>query len=197
MKLFIKNMVSNSCRTAVKQELNKVGLHFIFVNLGEIEILEDISEEQRNQLKIALLAWGFELMDNKRSVLVEKIKNAIIETVHRDEEIIKTNFSDYLSGKLNYNYTYLANLFKEIQGTTIERFMISHKVERIKELIIYGELTMSQIAYKMKYSSIGHLSNQFKQMTGLSLTQFKQLKDKRRNAIEEIGNSNSKAFAFA
>jgi AraC-like DNA-binding protein len=183
-------MVSNRCKIAVKEELKKFGLHFIFVDLGEVEIMENISAEQREQLKIALHNSGFELMDDKKTILIEKIKNVIIEMVHYTDEMIKTNFSDYLSKKLNHNYTYMANLFSEVQGTSIEQFIILHKIERIKELIIYGELNISEIAWKMNYSSIAHLSNQFKKVTGLSPSHFKQLKDKRRSPIEEIGNSN-------
>ena len=181
-------MVSNRCKMAVKEELKKLGLHFIMVDLGEVEIMENLSDEQRARLKIVLLEAGFELMDDKKAVLIDKIKNAIIEMVHQSDEMIKVNFSDYLSEKLNHDYTYMANLFSEVQGTTIEQFMISHKIERIKELIIYDELNITEIAWKMNYSSVAHLSNQFKKMTGLSPTQFKQLKDKKRNPLEEIGN---------
>lgn len=173
---------------AVKAGLKKLGLHFIVVELGEVEIMENISEEKREMLKKELLISGLELMDDKRAMLIEKIKNAIIEMVHHTDEIIKINFSDHLSAKLNHNYTYLANLFSEVQGTTIEQFIISHKIERIKELIIYGDLSITEIAWKMNYSSVAHLSNQFKKMTGLTPSHFKQLKDKRRNPIEEIGN---------
>jgi AraC-like DNA-binding protein len=188
MKLYIKYMVSNRCKTAVKEELKKLRLHFIVVDLGEVEIMEDISVEQREQLNKALLITGLELMDDKRAILIEKIKNVIIEMIHHTDEIIKTNFSDFLSEKLNHDYTYLANLFSEVQGTTIEKFIISHKIERIKELIIYDELTITEIAWKMNYSSVAHLSNQFKKVTGLSPSHFKQLKNKRRSPIEEIGN---------
>lgn len=181
-------MVSDRCKTAVKEELKKFGLHFIVVDLGEVEIMETLSGEQRELLKTALFNLGFDLMDDKRAILIEKIKNAIIEMVHHSNEIIKVNFSDYLSEKLDYDYTYLANLFSEVQGTTIEQFIISHKVERIKELIIYGELNITEIAWKMNYSSVAHLSNQFKKMTGLSPSHFKQLRDKKRYSIEEIGN---------
>jgi AraC-like DNA-binding protein len=170
----------------VKEELKQLGLHFIVVDLGEIEIMETISIEQREQLKAILLTSGLELMDDKRAVLIEKIKNVIVEMVHHSDEIIKINFSNYLSEKLNHDYTYLANLFSEVQGTTIEQFLISHKVERIKELIIYGELNITEIAWKMNYSSVAHLSNQFKKVTGLSPSHFKQLKDKRRSPIEDI-----------
>ncbi|NTW31233.1 MAG: AraC family transcriptional regulator [Bacteroidetes bacterium] len=181
-------MVSNRCKMAVKEELKKLGLHFVVVDLGEVDIMENISDEEREQLKIALLSSGLELMDDKRAVLIEKIKNAIIEMVHYSDELIKVNFSDFLSKKLNYDYTYLANLFSEVQGTTIEHFIISHKIERIKELIIYDELNITEIAWKLNYSSVAHLSNQFKKVTGLTPSHFKQLKDKRRNPIEEIGN---------
>ena len=181
-------MVSNRCKMAVKEELKKLQLHFMVVDLGEVEIMENISMEQRHLLKAALLNSGLELMDDKKSMLIETIKNAIIEMVHHSTENIKINFSDYLSQKLNHDYTYLSNLFSEVQGTTIEQFIISHKTERIKELIIYGELNITEIAWKMNYSSVAHLSSQFKKVTGLSPSHFKKLKDKRRNPIEEIGN---------
>jgi len=188
MKLHIKYMVSNRCKIAVKEELQKLGLHFIIVDLGEVEIMEVISNEQREHLKLALHNSGFELMDDKRAILIEKIKNTIIEMVHHTEtdEMKKINFSVFLSDKLKYDYTYMANLFSEVQGTTIEQFIISHKIERIKELIIYDELNISEIAWKMNYSSLAHMSNQFKKVTGLSPSHFKQLKNKRRNPIEDI-----------
>jgi len=171
----------------VKEELKKLELHFIVVDLGEVEIMENISAEQHEQLKIALLNSGLELMDNKRAVLIEKIKNTIIEMIHYTDEIIKIKFSNFLSEKLNHDYTYLANLFSEVQGITIEQYIISHKIERIKELIIYDELNITEIAWKLNYSSVAHLSNQFKKVTGLSPSHFKQLKNKRRSPIEEIG----------
>ena len=180
-------MVSARCKTAVKEQLKKHGLHFVVVDLGEVEIMENISFIQREKLKIDLLASGLELMDDKKAVLIEKLKNVIIEMVHHNDEMIKVNFSEYLSEKLNYDYTYLANLFSEIQGTTVEQFVIAHKVERIKELIIYGELSISEIAWKLNYSSLAHLSNQFKKVTGLSPSHFKKLKNKRRRPIEEVG----------
>jgi AraC-like DNA-binding protein len=180
-------MVSNRCKMAVKEELKKLGLHFIVVELGEVEIMEKISAEQRELLQTGLLKSGLELMDDRRSVLIERIKNVIIDMVHHSEEEIRVNFSYHLSEKLNHDYTYLANLFSEVQGTTIEQFIIAHKIERIKELIIYGELNITEIAWKMNYSSVAHLSNQFKKMTGLTPSHFKSLKDKRRSPIEEIG----------
>ena len=189
MKLYIKYMVSNRCKIAVKDELKKLGLHFILVDLGEVEIMESLTAEKREQTKIALFNAGFELMDDKRAVLIERIKNTIIEMVHHTDELIKTNFSVYLSEKLNHDYTYLANLFSEVQGTTIEQFIISHKIERIKELIIYGEQNITEIAWRMNYSSVAHLSNQFKTMTGLTPSQYKQLRIKRRKSFENISNN--------
>ena len=179
-------MVSSRCKTAVKSILKEFGLHFILVDLGEVEIMETITADQRESLKASLIDSGLELMDDKRAVLIEKIKNTIIQMVHHSDEMIKTNFSDYLSEKLNHDYTYLANLFSEVQGMTIEHFIINHKIERIKELIIYDELNITEIAWKMNYSSVAHLSNQFKKVTGLSPSHFKQLKDKRRSQIEDI-----------
>lgn len=188
MKIYIKYMVSNRCKIAVKEELKKLGLHFIIVDLGEVEIMENLSADQREVVRMALLNSGYELIDDKRAILIERIKNTIIEMIHHSDEPIKTNFSVFLSEKLNHDYTYLANLFSEVQGMTIEHFIILHKVERIKELIIYGEENITEIAWRMNYSSVAHLSNQFKKTTGLSPSHFKQLKGKRRTLIEDIGN---------
>ena len=186
MKLYIKYMVSARCKAVVKDELRKLGLHFIVVDLGEVEIMENLSGEELAELKATLQEAGLELMDNKRAILIEQIKNVVIEMVHHSDELIKVNFSHYLSEKLNHDYTYMANLFSEVQGSTIEHFIINHKIERIKELIIYDELNITEIAWKMNYSSVAHMSNQFKKMTGLSPSHFKQLKVKRRSPIEDI-----------
>jgi len=137
-----------------------------------------------------LIKSGLELMDNKKAVLIEKIIKVIIEMIHHTDEIIKINFSDYLSEKLQHDYTYLSNIFSEVKGITIQQFIIIHKIERIKELLLYDELNLTEISYKLNYSSVAHLSNQFKKVTGLSPSHFKQLKDRRRIPIEEIGNSN-------
>jgi AraC-like DNA-binding protein len=165
----------------VKSELKNLGLHFIVVNLGEAEVMEDISKEQMDRLGIALKKTGLELMDDKKSILVEQIKTVIIELVHYTDEQIKINLSTYISEKLNHDYTYLANLFSEVKGTTIEQFYLTHRIEKVKELLIYDEFTLSEIAYKLHYSSVAHLSNQFKKMTGLTPSHFKNLKVKRDN----------------
>jgi AraC-like DNA-binding protein len=169
----------------VKEIFNKLGLHFI-VDMGVVDIMEDITEEQRKQVNIELIQAGLELMNDKKALIIEKIKLIIIEMVHYNDDLPKTNFSDFLSEKLNYDYTYLANLFSEVQGTTIEKFIISHKIERVKELIVYDEFNLTEIAWKMHYSSVAHLSNQFKKVTGLTPSHFKKLKEKRRNPIEDI-----------
>jgi AraC-like DNA-binding protein len=189
LKLFIKYMISNRCKLAVKEELKKLGLHFIVVDLGEVEIMENMTPEQHRQLQLGLVSAGLELMDDKRAVLIEKIKNVITEMIHRSEELPKVNYSDYISEKLNYDYTYLSNLFSEIKGITIQQFIIVHKIEKVKELLMYDELNLTEIAYKLHYSSVAHLSNQFKKITGLTPSHYKQLKNRKRSTIEEIGNS--------
>ncbi|HKC67978.1 MAG TPA: AraC family transcriptional regulator [Bacteroidia bacterium] len=183
-------MVSNRCKMAVKEELTKLGLHFIIVDLGEVEIMETISTQQLEELRIALRTSGLELMDDKRAVLIEKIKNVITEMVHHTDELPKTNYSDFISEKLQYDYTYLSNVFSEVKGITIQQFIIIHKIERAKELLLYDELNLTEISYKLHYSSVAHLSNQFKKVTGLTPSHYKQLKDKKRSPIEDIGNSN-------
>jgi len=170
----------------VKSELEKLGVQKVRIELGEAEIFEDISTEQLDQLNINLKKVELELMDDKKSILVEKIKMIIIELVHYTDEQIKVNLSDYLSEKLNYNYTYLANLFSEVKGTTIEKFYLYHKIERVKGLLIYNELNLSEIAYKLNYSSVAHLSNQFKKITGLTPSHFKNLKQKRQSPLENL-----------
>jgi AraC-like DNA-binding protein len=170
----------------VKSELEKLGLHYKTVELGEAEIMEDISSEQQSQLSIALKKTGLELMDDKKSILVEKIKAVIIELVHYREDQIKVNLSDHLTEKLNLNYTYLANLFSEVKGITIEQFYLSHKIEKVKELLVYDEFNLTEIAYKLNYSSVSHLSNQFKKMTGLTPSHFKSLKQIRHNSLGNV-----------
>ncbi len=186
MKLYIKYMVSIRCKMVVKDELKKMGLHHLTVDLGMVEVMENITDQQREQLKIALRKSGLELMDDKKAILIEKIQNVIIEMIHYSDELPKTNFSDYLCEKLDYDYTYLANIFSETKGITIEHFMILHKIERVKELIIYDELNLSEIAWKLHYSSVAHLSHQFKKVTGLTPSYFKSLKTKKRSTLENV-----------
>jgi AraC-like DNA-binding protein len=186
MKLFIKNMVCTRCKMVVREELEKLGLNYRGVELGEVEIIETMSARQREQFKTALLKSGLELMDDKRSMLIEKIKNVVVQLVHHTDDPLKTNCSVFLSEKLGYDYTYLANIFSEVQGTTIEKFLIAHKIERVKELLVYDELNLTEIAHKLHYSSVAHLSNQFKKITGLTPSHFKQLKNKRRNNLENV-----------
>lgn len=186
MKLYIKYMVSLRCKIAVKEVLNKLGLHFEIVELGMIEIMEELNDEDRMILKNELAVFGLELLDDKRSILIERIKSVIIELVHYSEELPHVNYSDYISEKLNYDYTYLANVFSEVKGITIQQFIITHKIERVKELLLYDELNLTQIAQLMNYSSVAHLSNQFKKVTGLSPSFYKQLKEKRFTNLEDM-----------
>ena len=179
-------MVCIRCQMVVKAELEKLGLQYAYVKIGEADIIGDIKPEQTEQLKLNLQKGGLILMDNKKSVLVEKIKSVIIELVHYSEDQIKINLSDYLAEKLNHDYTYLANLFSEVKGITIEKFYLTHKIERVKELIVYDEFNLSEIACKMHYSSVAHLSNQFKKYTGLTPSHFKMLKIKRRETLEDV-----------
>lgn len=179
-------MVSLRCKMMVKEELHKLGLNHLIVDLGVVEILEDITEEQRTTLKENLLLSGLELLDSKKSILIEKIKNVIIEMVHYSEELPKVNYSDYISEKLKYDYTYLSNIFSEVKGITIQQFIIIHKIERVKELLLYDELNLTEISQRMHYSSVAHLSNQFKKVTGLSPSFYKQLKKKRTGNLENV-----------
>lgn len=186
MKLYVKYMVSLRCKLIVKEELKKLGLQYVVVELGMIEILEDISTVLREQLKENLSKYGLELLDDKKSILIEKIKNVITEMIHYSDELPRVNYSDYISEKLGHDYTYLANTFSEVKGITIQQFIIIHKIERVKELLIYDELNLTEISYKMHYSSVAHLSNQFKKITGLTPTFYKQLKNKRKANLEDL-----------
>ncbi len=172
-------MVSLRCKMLVKEELTKLGLTYLVVELGMVETLESITQDQRDSLRASLIRSGLELMDDKKSVLIEKIQAIIIEIVHYSDEMPKVNFSVYLSDKLGYDYTFLANTFSEVKGVTIEHYVITHKIERVKELLIYEGLTLTKISYLLNYSSVSHLSNQFKKITGFTPTYFKELKQKR------------------
>ena len=179
-------MVCIRCQMVVKAELEKLGLHYTYVNIGEAEIVENLQNEKLELLNTGLKKAGLVLIDDKKSILVEKIKSAIIELVHFTEDQIKVNLSDFLSEKLDYDYTYLANLFSEMNGVTIEKFYLTHKIERVKELIVYGDLNLSEIAYNLHYSSVAHLSNQFKKFTGITPTNFKMLKNKLQDSLNDV-----------
>ena len=179
-------MISLRCKMVVKAELDKLGLRHIIVELGMVELAEAITENQREQLKTNLLLTGLELLDDKKTILIEKVKNVIIEMIHYADELPAINYSDYISGKLNYDYTYLSGIFSEVKGITIQHYIILHKIEKIKELLLYDELNLTEIACKLHYSSVSHLSNQFKKVTGLAPSYFKELKQKRTNNLENL-----------
>jgi AraC-like DNA-binding protein len=179
-------MVSQRCKMLVKDELQNLGLHFVVVDLGVVEIREEISNEDRETLRVNLQRAGLELLEDKKSILIEQIKGVIIEMIHYSEEAPKMNYSDYISEKLNYDYTYLSNVFSEVKGVTIQQYIIINKIERVKELLLYDELNLTEISYRLNYSSVAHLSNQFKKITGLSPSFYKQLKQKRNNNLENI-----------
>lgn len=179
-------MVSLRCKMLVKEELKKIGLHYVSVELGMVDVLENINQEQHDLLKKNLIKSGLELLDNKRSILIEQIKSVITEMIHYNDEAPKVNYSDFISQKLNYDYTYLSNIFSEVKGITIQQFIIIHKIERVKELLLYDELNLTEISYKLHYSSVSHLSNQFKKVTGLSPSFYKQLKQKRMKNLENF-----------
>lgn len=179
-------MVSLRCKMLVKEELKNLGLNYIMVELGTVEIKEEITNAQREKLKANLLLSGLELMEDKKTMLIEKIKIVITEMIHYNDELPKVNYSEYISKIMGYDYTYLANIFSEIKGITIEHYIIAHKIEKVKELLLYDELNLTEISYKMNYSSVSHLSTQFKKVTGLTPTLFKNLKVKKRNTLDEV-----------
>ena len=186
MKLYIKYMVSLRCKMVVKDELKSLGLNYVILDLGMVEILENITLLQRKELKENLLRSGLELLDDKKSILIDKIKNVIVEMIHYSDELPSQNYSDYISERLQYDYNYLSGIFSEVKGITIQQFIIIHKIEKAKELLLYDELTLTEISYKLHYSSVAHLSNQFKKITGLSPSFYKQLKQKRNHNLENI-----------
>ncbi len=180
-------MVSIRCKMVVKSALEEMGLHYRTVELGEVEIMETLTEEQLEQLKAKLKLSKLELMDDRKAMLIEKIKNVVVEMVHYSDDIPHINFSDFLSEKLHHDYTFMAGLFSEVTGTTIEHFVIAHKIEKVKELLLYDELNLTEISYRLNYSSVAHLSNQFKKVTGLTPTYFKNLRQfKGRIALEDV-----------
>lgn len=186
MKLYVKNMACLSCKVFVKDALQEMDIHTVKVELGEIETKEAVSDEEKQQLNKLIKKVGLELLESKQGVLIEKIRKIIVDYVYHSEEKEIINFSDLLSQKLNYSYSYLANFFSEVEATTIEQYVIALKIERIKELIIFGEDTLTEIADKLHYSSVAHLSAQFKKVTGLTPSHFKELKKKRRIAIQDL-----------
>lgn len=186
MKLYIKYMVSLRCKLLVKEELRKIGLEHTAIDLGVVEIPGEISPDQHKQLRENLLKSGLELLDDNRSILIERIKNVITELIHYSDELPTQNYSDYISEKLNYDYTYLSNIFSEVKGITIQQFIILNKIERVKELLLYDELNLSEISYKLHYSSAAHLSNQFKKITGLTPSYFKKMKNARKSTLENL-----------
>jgi len=179
-------MVSLRCKMVVKEELKKLGLRYFTVELGTVDVFEEMSPGQYELLAVNLMLSGLELMDDKKSILIEKIKNLITEMVHYSEEEPKLNYSDYISEKLGYNYNYLSNIFSEVKGITIQQFIIINKIERVKELLLYDEQNLTEIADQMHYSSVSHLSNQFKKITGLSPSYFKKLRKKRNENLENM-----------
>lgn len=183
--LYIKNMVCNRCIIVVRQELEKLGISPVAVGLGEVHLREKQNSEQLEKIRAALSAVGFELIDNKKSKLIEVIKRIIIDVVHHQIKL-KTNLSDYLAQEIGKDYSYLSNLFSDVEGTTIEQYFIHQKIERVKELLVYDELTLSEIAHEMRYSSVAHLSNQFKKVTGLTPSHFKKVKDNKRTPIDQL-----------
>lgn len=186
MKLYIKYMVSLRCKMLVKEELKNLGLHYTSVELGVIDIRENITTEKRGKLRKVLLASGLELMEDKKAKLIEKIKIVIIEMIHYSDELPKVKYSEYISNILGHDYTYLSNIFSEVKGSTIEHYIIDHKIEKVKELLLYDELNLTEISYRMHYSSVAHLSSQFKKVTGLTPTFYKNLAEKKRKNLENV-----------
>ncbi len=179
-------MVCNRCIMVVKNELEKIGFSPKSVKLGEVEFEGELSNNEKRVIDNHLLTFGFELIDDKKSRMIEKIKNVIIDLVHQQDNEIKTNLSDLLKNSLNHDYNYLSNLFSEVEGITIEKYLIAQKIEKVKELLVYDELSLSEIAYQLKYSSVAYLSNQFKKVTGLTPSHFKQIKEDKRKPLDKI-----------
>lgn len=186
MRIYIKYMVSLRCKLLVLEELKKLGLQSTYIELGVVDLAAPIPEEVRLKLQANLLRSGLELLDDHRAILIERIKNVITELIHYSDELPTRNYSDYISEQLDYDYTYLSNIFSEVKGITIQQFIILNKIERVKELLLYDELNLTEISYKLHYSSVAHLSNQFKKVTGLTPTYFKKMKRARMSNLENI-----------
>lgn len=179
-------MVCDRCIMVVQNELDKLGLEAKSVKLGEVILINELKNNEKQALEKVLTALGFELIDDKKSRLIEKIKNVIINLVHHQDNDIKNNLSDVLSNELHHDYNYLSNLFSEVEGTTIEKYFIAQKIERVKELLVYDELSLSEIAFQLNYSSVAYLSNQFKKVTGLTPSHFKQIKEDKRKPLDKV-----------
>lgn len=186
MKLYIKNMVCSRCKMVVKAELEKLGLHLLSVDLGVIETKSSITEKKKHDIAVKLKEFGFEMIDDKKSKSIEKIKILIIDLIHHRNNDLNINLSEHISNHLSQDYAMLSNLFSEVEGITIEKYVILQKIERVKELLMYDEMSLSEIAFLLRYSSVAYLSNQFKKITGFSPSHYKQLKDKKRMQIEDL-----------
>ena len=184
MKIYIKNMVCNRCKMVVKSELEQLGLQPLTVELGEVELREELTNKQKERVNTRFLELGFELIDDKKSRLIERVKNLVVELVHHSEEQLNMNVSDYLIQYIPMEYKYLSNLFSEVEGTTIEKFYIAQRIERVKELLVYDELSLSEIAHQMGYSSVAYLSTQFKKVVGLTPSHFKNIKAAKRKSLD-------------
>lgn len=187
MTLFVKNMVCNRCVMVVRQILEELNIRPLSVILGEVELEKELDKAQFQSLKERLIAVGFELLDDKKHKLVERAKTLLIERIHYVDEVnMKVNFSVFLQQELAIDYNYLSTLFSQTEGVTIEQFIILQRIERAKELLVYNELTLSEIAYKLGYSSVQHLSMQFKKITGLTPSHFKQIKERKRKPLDNL-----------
>ena len=186
MRYFIRNMVCNRCIMAVQQVFESLNNPPVRISLGEVETAHSFQENELEKLRKALVSYGFELIDDTKSQLIEKIKNTVVQSIHHNHEDLKINYSEYIESHLNRDYAYLSSLFSEVEGTTIEKYIILQKIERVKELLVYDELTLSEIAYQMGYSNVAYLSNQFKKVTGLTPSHFKQVKENKRKPLDEI-----------
>ena len=184
--MFIKNMVCNRCIMVVQHELDKLGIKATNIKLGEVTLEKELTSKERNALGEALVPLGFQVIDDKKSRIIEKIKNVIIDLVHHQDNNTKTNLSEVLSSELHHDYNYLSSLFSEVEGTTIEKYFIAQKIEKVKELLVYDELSLSEIAFQLNYSSVAYLSNQFKKVTGLTPSHFKQIKADKRKPLDEV-----------
>lgn len=187
MNLYIKYMVSLRCKLVVKQELQNLGINYVAIELGMVELKEDLNPQLREQLKNTLQKSGLELMDDKRSKMVEEASNLIIQMIQYSDELPRESYSDHISSKLNCNYVQLSSLFAEVKGINIQNFIIANKIERVKELLIYDNLNLTDISYQLQYSSVAHLSNQFKRITGLTPSFFKKLNARRKKNMQGVG----------